>query len=629
MPWLMWRSRAIAALYAELSEAAQATARGAVLAVVTPGLDGGPAGTEARRVDRAGLAPSQAWRSVGLDLQTWPSRPGAPPLLRGVSLSTDALAHDLATSPDLDALVAARPQRGLLLTIDGDRPAPGLTGRAGLGDELPEASSSSSSSSSMASPSSADPGGSGPSGRGARARNTSAGAAGPRIWLTALPLGDGPAADLPLGHAMAALDARWLFLAEKAVAGHEERLRRFAGVLRALPAWPAVPSGVHEDPIPKPFGVAVRSMNDGVQTFLEIANDSPYPLRLAGVLDAPASAVVEDLGRGVRLSPVPESAGRNLVLDLLPYGVAAIRVGAPRVRLSSVTPYPSEAVLAGMQSRFNELAAQLARLNHGLSAVPAEPANSGFEPDPDPNLNPNPDTSQRIQPVGQGSAGAPATPPGGTPPVPWGWRMEGNQAAASTIAIDRENPHSGQGSLRLTAAMGPASVVSETFVPNVQSSLMIQAFFRASSAGVKVRIWIEGESAGQPYVRRTELSVSTEWQARAVRASDIPPGGLDSARLRFELLTPGSLWIDELHIPGETTAKSARLNAQHTLLAALQAYREQRYADFARLAGSHWIRESSTAAAARLAGTNDLMPAGATRSTNAGASALPSERKLR
>ena len=186
---------------------------------------------------------------------------------------------------------------------------------------------------------------------------------------------------------MAALDARWLFLAEKAVAGHEERLRRFAGVLRALPAWPAVPSGVQEDPIPRPFGVAVRSMNDGVQTFLEIANDSPYPLRLAGVLDAPASAVVEDLGRGLRLSPVPEAGGRNLVLDLLPYGVAAIRVGAPRVQLSSVTPYPSEAVLAGMQSRFNELAAQLARLNHGLSAVPAEPANPGFEPDPDPDLN--------------------------------------------------------------------------------------------------------------------------------------------------------------------------------------------------------------------------------------------------
>ena len=123
MPWLTWRSRAIASLYNEMAEAAQAAAPGAVLAVVTPGLDQGAAGTEARRVDRAGLAPSHAWRSVGLDFQAWPGAPGAPPVFRGVTLSTDSLAHDLATSPDLDALVAGRGQRGLLLTVDGDPPA--------------------------------------------------------------------------------------------------------------------------------------------------------------------------------------------------------------------------------------------------------------------------------------------------------------------------------------------------------------------------------------------------------------------------------------------------------------------------------------------------------------------------
>jgi hypothetical protein len=60
MPWLTWRSRAVAALYAELAEAARARSPGAVLALVTPGLHGGAAGAEARRVDLAGLAPSQA-----------------------------------------------------------------------------------------------------------------------------------------------------------------------------------------------------------------------------------------------------------------------------------------------------------------------------------------------------------------------------------------------------------------------------------------------------------------------------------------------------------------------------------------------------------------------------------------
>ena len=123
MPWLAWRGRAISSLYTELTETAQRAVPGSVLAVVTPGLDECPAGIEARRVDRAGLAPSQAWRNVGLDLPSWPNAPAAPPVFRGVVLSTDALGHDLATSPDLDALVAVRAHRGLLLTIQDDSPA--------------------------------------------------------------------------------------------------------------------------------------------------------------------------------------------------------------------------------------------------------------------------------------------------------------------------------------------------------------------------------------------------------------------------------------------------------------------------------------------------------------------------
>jgi hypothetical protein len=461
--------------------------------------------------------------------------------------------------------------------------------------------------------------GSGASGRDVSARGADPHGSGTRIWLTALPLGDGPAADRPLGHAIAGLDARWIFLEAKAAAGHEERIRRFARVFRALPALPVVPSNVREEP----FGVATRIMNDGAASFLAFANDSPYPLRVVGIVDAPASAVVEDLGRGLRLAHEPEAGGRRLVLDLIPNGVAAVRVSAPRVQFLSVTPYPSAAVLAGMQARFNELTTQLTRLHRGSAAVTTEPANPGFEPDP---LG---DISLRVQPVGEGPGSSAATAHVSTPEIPGGWRIGENQASMGTVAIDRENPHSGQGSLRLTAPKAPVSVESGPFVPNIQSSLTIQAYFRASASGAKVRIWIEGSSGSNSYVRRSEISVSTEWQAYAVRASDLPIGGLDSARLRFELLTPGSVWLDELHIPGAATSKSARLNAQHTLLAALQAYREQRYADFARLADSHWIRESNTTAVARLARSNERPSSEATQSPAARATALPSDSKLR
>jgi hypothetical protein len=604
MPWLAWRGRAISSLYTELAEAAQRAVPGAVLAVVTPGLDECPAGIEARRVDRAGLAPSQAWRNVGLDLSSWPSTPAAPPVFRGIVLSTDALGHDLATSPDLDGLVAARAQRGMLLTIQDDPPALPPAGTPHPADHL---SVEPSSNTSMSTSPPVDAARSAQNLSGSLVRTT----AGPRavnrgVWLTALPLGNGPTADEPLGHAVAALDVQWVFLAQKAVVGHEERLRKFATILRALPDLPATSLDSQADSKPRPFGVTVRRMGDEAQTFLEFANDSPYPIRLAGLLDA-NTASVEDLGRGLRLAPTAEAGGRNLVLDLLPYGVAAIRVGAPRARLSSLTPYPSEAVLTTMQLRFNELSAQLGRLNHGIVTAPTEPPNPGFEPDPplpDEKVSPtsNPEVDSKAKSIEAPVAVA-------------GWRLAPSVAGTSTVAIDGTNTHLGQGCLKLTATAAPSSVISESFVPNVQSHLDIDVFFRAAAPGSRARVWIEGESGGKPYVRRTELDISTSWEVRTVRASDIPARGLDSARLRFELMTPGVLWIDDLHIRGETTSRSARINAQRSLLAALQAYREQRYADFARLAGSHWIRQSATAVPGRLARTNEPLPEGTSART--------------
>ena len=100
--------------------------------------------------------------------------------------------------------------------------------------------------------------------------------------------------------------------------------------------------------------------------------------------------------------------------------------------------------------------------------------------------------------------------------------------------------------------------MSEPFAPNAQSTLMIQTFFRPSAPDTKVRLWIEGESGGQSYVRRTELAFlrgGTPSGTCLGRSC----GGLDTAAARFELLGPGVLWIDDLRILTETASRSARL----------------------------------------------------------------------
>ena len=369
MPWLTWRSRAIASLYYELAETARAISPAALLAVATPGLDDGLAGTEARRVDRAGLAPSQAWRSLGLDLQVWPRNPQAPLVLRGLGLSLEPLAHDLAVSPDLDALVADRDGRGILLRVDVDSPI--IDANSDAADDEPPLHADGVPVAARDEPDIA---------RGAG--EIAPVARGRAIVLSALPLGDGATADEPLAHALAVLDSRYVFLDAKAVAGHEERIRRYAAVLRALPAWPAVALDADDETAVRPFGVVARTLSDESQTFLEIANDSPFPVRLAGIINGSATASVHDLGRHARLVPEPASGGRQLVLDLLPHGVAAIRVGAAGARFVNLTPYPSPAALADMHARFNELSAQLTRLNRRSGPVAAAAVGKSVEPSP-------------------------------------------------------------------------------------------------------------------------------------------------------------------------------------------------------------------------------------------------------
>lgn len=205
-----------------------------------------------------------------------------------------------------------------------------------------------------------------------------------------------------------------------------------------------------------------------------------------------------------------------------------------------------------------------------------------------------------------------------------GWQNLGEKAG---LAIDTDHPHGGRSSLRLDAMTLPASVISDLFTPSGHPSVTIQAWLRADRPETRVRLWIEGQEAGRPFVRQVEVLPRLDWTAVAARVSDIPATGLESARLRFEMLTPGRLWLDDLSVSGPTLTESEKLNARRDLMAALSAYEDHRYGDFARLAGSHWTRHvaSEPTTTGRLAGDRS----GLIRTGDTPPSALPTSRRLR
>ncbi len=533
--WLDWRSERIGSLYGALAAAVKKASPGAVLVVSTPGLDDGPAGVEARRADRALLSPLQAWRAVGLDLAKWPV---GPVVLRGVGLSTDDLAHDLATSADLDAAVATRPGRGVWLGADVI---------------------------------------------------ASAAAAGP-LQMTARPIAEGPAGDEPLGHALAVLDARWVIVSGMAAEGQEDRLAKFARVYRALPG-PPDPA----PPVPRmDSGVAVRSWSSAGRTYVAMANDTPYVILLDTLLHAAPEATVDDLGRRQRLIPAAAPGGaRSLVIELPPFGMAVLRVSSASARVEPIGPY----LPAGneLDTRREHLSALLERMAQGDG--PAGPRNGGFEDSTRPRVV----AVSEVRPPRASATGS---------AKPLGWAVDGE--AAGAVEIDAKDPRSGRSALRLDARGAGASVASAPFSPPGRTTLAARAWIRADRVGTPVRLWVEGDGAGRPFARHVEAVAGPEWSEVRLVASDLPDGGFDRVRVRIERRSAGPLWIDDVSVSGDGPSEVSK-RSQLVLTAALHAYREKRYADFARLAGSRWARQAEPDAEptpVRAAGIPTDLPSG-------------------
>lgn len=509
LPWLAWRANQVAALYSRMAAAVRSEKAGPLLAVATPSMDDGPAGQEARRADLAGLPADQAWRNVGLDLAEWSSGPDAPAVLRGVNLASSDLGRDLATSPELDAKVAGRPDRGLIVATEPH----------GLSASEP-------------------------------------------IRFHAPPVGIDPHGDELLAHALAAIDARRVVLSAAAATGREGRLRDFARVFRALPFAPG------PAPARLPSGVSVRSWFQGNSTFVALANDTPYAITLDTALRLPDGLPIEDLGRGSLIEGTGEDGLRRLAIDLPTSGVVGLRIKAASARVASVQPRYSHTVQAQLEAQSRDLSVRLSRLSKPTEPPPGGPPNPGFEPE---------GTREGEVRVVRDVSGL------------VGWKTVGG--GPKVAEIDPKLPHSGQGSLRIASRELPASVVSEPFVPPPGPSVTARFWLRSDPAGVPIRFRIDGEAAGQSHARQADLVPSGPWNEYLVKLTDLGPNGLDRARIRFELLGPGQVWVDDLGLIGGGPTEGERLIARRrTILAAVQAYREHRLADFARLAGSHWVR---------------------------------------
>jgi hypothetical protein len=299
--WLEWRAEQLGLVYSELAAEVAKSAPGATLLIVTPCLDEGLAGKEARRVDQLGEPADLAWQALGLDFRRWDANAPGLVVLRGVSRTGDELSSDLATSPELDRAVVHQGRRGLWISSSHGA--------------MPDGRSN-------------------------------------QLVLLSRPAGH----DEMLGHAMAVIDPSVVVMTLSAVTGAEEQIARFARVFRGVPR-PA-PDGRQIPPLVS--GVALRSWQSQGRTYLLLANDTPYEILQAAVVSVPAKTPIDDIGRGARLEPTEApGGGQSLVLRLPPFAVTAVRIASPDAAIEPGGSYLT--AMASLESQADGLSSRLVR----------------------------------------------------------------------------------------------------------------------------------------------------------------------------------------------------------------------------------------------------------------------------
>lgn len=291
----------------------------------------------------------------------------------------------------------------------------------------------------------------------------------------------------------------------------DDSLRRARDLIRQLPTGAKV-SEVSKQP------VTLRTYAEADGVTLLAVNGSAWATTVDVVLEVPQATRMSPLAT---LAGPQEPAKRNLAagrqpwkLTLAPYGIEAVRIDAPGVRVAEVNVMPSQLAKDELSRRIADLA------NRDLTAPRTYTAltNPSFEP--------------------VAGAGTIA-----------GWH---STAASLHAQLDATEPRFGTSSVYIRNSAGFAGLESDPFPipPTGQLAMTVWLRSQKMAAGSELRMVIESEQNGQLYRRSALIAPTdappTQWLSKAILVNDLPLELRGDMRVRFELTGPGEVWLDDV-----------------------------------------------------------------------------------
>ena len=294
-------------------------------------------------------------------------------------------------------------------------------------------------------------------------------------------------------------------------------------------AFAALPSGGLElaDALPAPL--VVRSRSDGGLTVVSVANAGPSPCRAVLVLVGTASAVIDAVDR-TRL-PVEPAGG--VAVPLRPWEVRTLLLDGG-VTVQGARAEFDEAVRRSIEAQLTDLRRRRAVLE---TPRPLEVLdNPGFELAGPGNA--------ATDTAGRDLAGAIG-----------GWELvEASRGVLSLVA--GVNGTAGRG-LAFSSVNGLSTLRSNPFSSPATGRISVALWLRLAEGEPQppLRLALEGVQDDREYYRFAPVGglaggkpLTTEWSQFVLQIDDLPAHGLDSLRVRIDLLGPGSVQMDGVRV---------------------------------------------------------------------------------
>jgi hypothetical protein len=331
-------------------------------------------------------------------------------------------------------------------------------------------------------------------------------------------------------------------------------------VLAALPARRFSPVAGPSAP------VAVRSLRADDATWVHVVNAAAAPVWVTVRAEGGSGAAVD----AATQAPVSRAPDGGLLVDVPAWGMRTLRIDGMAAVKSFAVRY-DDALAATVAMRVEELDRRRATLESPAAVDVLD--NPGFE-------------------LG-GQAGDPSRPG----PAVTGWELV--EPRRGSLGLVAGFGQAGGRAAAFSSIHGLATLRSNPFPRPASGRVSVAAWLRirADDPQPPLRMAIEGVRDDQEYYRFAAVGglagsrpLTGEWSQFVLQVDDLPDTGLDSLRVRFDLLGPGTVEIDDVRVFELAFDETQRAQLARTIAALEQRLRSGDVGGCLRDLEGHWPR---------------------------------------